>query len=69
MTLGWRVKERTAVALVSGVVLLLAVPFAFLAWAFGGGPELLAFAFALPLAVLVGLIVVITVRARRFRSR
>lgn len=67
MTLGWRVKERTAVALVSGVVLLLAVPFAFLAWAFGGVPELLAF--ALPLAVLVGLIVVITVWARRFRSR
>ena len=44
----------TAVALVTGVVLLLAAGFAFLAWAFGGLTGLLAF--VAPFVVLLGLV-------------
>lgn len=54
-------RTRTAVALVGGAVLLLAVPFAYVTWAFGGLTGLLAF--VLPLALLVGLIAMIAVIA------
>lgn len=67
MTETWRVRTRTAVLLVGGAVLLLAVPFAYVAWAFGGVTELLAF--VLPLALLVGLMAVIAVLAGRPRRR
>lgn len=54
---------RTAVALVAGAVLLLAVPFAFLTWAFTGTEGLVWF--PVPLVVLLGLVAVIAVVARR----
>ena len=56
-------RTRTAVWLVGTAVLLLAVPFAFVTWAFGGVRALLAF--VVPLALLVGIIVVVAVLARR----
>ena len=63
MTQKGRVPTRTAVALVGSVVLLLAAPFAYLAWAFGGLSELVAF--VVPLAVLVGLLGATALLARR----
>ena len=63
MTQRCRVRTRTAVALVGSAVLLLAVPFAYVAWAFDGVTGLLAF--VLPLVLLIGLIAVIAVLARR----
>ena len=56
-------RTRTAVGLVAGAVLLLAVPFASLAWAFGGLTELLAF--VLPLAGLTAVVTVVAVVLRR----
>ena len=64
---GWRVRTRTAVALVGGAVLLLAVPFAWVSWAFGGATGLLAFVG--PLLLLVGLLAVVAGWARRPRRR
>ena len=60
-------RTRTAVVLVGTVVLLLAVPFAYVTWAFGGVTELLAF--VVPLAVLAALVAVIAVLARRTGKR
>ena len=45
-------RTRTAVVLVGGVVLLLAVPFAGVTWAFGGKTALLAFVVPLALPAL-----------------
>ena len=56
-------RTRTAVGLVAGAVLLLAVPFASLTWAFGGLTELLAF--VLPLAGLTAVVTVVAVVLRR----
>jgi hypothetical protein len=47
-------RTRTAVLLVVLAVLVVAVPFAFLSWAFGGTTGLLAF--VAPLAVLLVLV-------------
>lgn len=52
-------RTRTAIWLVGSAVLLVAVPFGYAAWAFGGLPGLLAF--VVPLALLVGLIVLVAV--------
>lgn len=54
---GHGVRTRTAVGAVGGAVLLLAAAWAFMAWAVGGTPGLLAF--VVPLAVLGAVTVLI----------
>jgi hypothetical protein len=56
-------RTRTAVALVVSPVLLLAAPFAYVAWAFGGPIGLLAF--LAPLALLVALVAAFAVLTRQ----
>ena len=56
-------RSRTAVALVVSPVLLLAAPFAFVAWAFAGPIGLLAF--VAPLALLVALVAALAVLTRQ----
>jgi ABC-type Na+ efflux pump permease subunit len=47
------VRTRTGVVLVAAATILLAVPFAFSTWAFGGPASLVAF--VLPLTALLGI--------------
>lgn len=63
----WPVRTRTAVALVVSATLLLAVPFAVAAWAFGGRPGLLAF--VAPLAGLLAVTAAVAEPVRRSGGR